>query len=105
MAARRLSSPEIASQEIVDMVTEEWPELGLMQVAGCVTDGNQGADKAIETCIVDADGFLLIDTIITGTYCVFMDAQGKKLVARETTWSAADVVASYLNNLGETLND
>lgn len=105
MAARRLSSPEVASQEIIDMVTEEWPELSLMQVAGCVTHGGQGADKAIETCIVDADGFLLIDTLITGSYCVFMDAQGKKLVARETTWSAADVVASYLNNIGETFND
>lgn len=105
MAQRRLSSPEVASQEIVDMVTEEWPELGLMQVAGCVTHGDQGADKAIETCIVDTDGFLLIDAIITGTYCVFMDAQGKKLVPRETTWSAADVVASYLNNIGETLDD
>ncbi len=105
MAVRRLSSPEVASQEIIDMVTEEWPELGLMQVAGCVTYGDQGADKAIETCIVDTDGFLLIDTIITGMYCVFMDAQGKKLVARETTWSAADVVASYLNNIGETLDD
>jgi hypothetical protein len=105
MAARRLASPEVASQEIVDMVTGEWPELSLMQIAGRVTRGDQGADKAIETCIVDADGFLLIDTIITGTYCVFMDAQGKKLVARETTWSAADVVASYLNNIGETFND
>ena len=105
MAARRLSSPEVASQEIVDMVTNEWPELSLIQVTGCVTHGDQGADKAIETCIIDADGFLLIDTIITGAYCVFMDAQGKKLVARETTWSAADVVASYLNSIGETLDD
>lgn len=105
MVARRLSSPEVASQEIIDMVTAEWPELGLMQVAGCVAHGDQGADKAIETCIVDADGFLLIDTIITCSYCVFMDAQGKKLVPRATTWSAADVVASYLNNLGDTLND
>lgn len=105
MAARRLSSPEVASQEIIDMVTREWPELGLMQVTGCVTREGQGADKAIETCVVDADGFLLIDTIITGAYCVFMDAQGKRLVARETTWSAADIVASYLNNIGETLDD
>lgn len=105
MAAGRLSSPEIASQEIVDRVTEEWPELGLMQVAGCITHGGKGAYKAVETCVVDADGFLLIDTVITDEYCVFMDTQGKKLVHRETTWSAADVVASYLDNIGETSDD